>query len=122
MQVAEQLGLPLPHGILHHPELQVRHSILQSSTAKAAQRLGFSVARRPGCKAMVLNLSDDQYVQCSWLDAVVPVVHWRICVQVMSPEVAVVRLLRWASDRKSAIQLALQHAELAGQLLATHNQ
>jgi hypothetical protein len=42
--------------------------------------------------------------------------------QVMSPEVAVVRLLRWAPDRKAAIQLAIQHAELAGQLLATHNQ
>lgn len=40
----------------------------------------------------------------------------------MSPEVAVVRLLRWAPDRKAAIQLAIQHAELAGQLLATHNQ
>jgi hypothetical protein len=32
-----------------------------------------------------------------------------------------VRLLRWASDRKAAVQLAIQHAELAGQLLATHN-
>lgn len=42
--------------------------------------------------------------------------------QVMPPEVAVVRLLRWASDRKAAIQLAMQHAELAGQLLAAHNQ
>eukprot|EP00878_Enallax_costatus_P042846 GHUV01050342.1.p1 GENE.GHUV01050342.1~~GHUV01050342.1.p1 ORF type:complete len:203 (+),score=55.16 GHUV01050342.1:154-762(+) len=41
--------------------------------------------------------------------------------QLMSPEVAVVRLLRWANDRKAAIQLAMQHAEIAGQLLATHN-
>ena len=40
----------------------------------------------------------------------------------MPPEVAVVRLLRWAHDRKSAVQLAMQHAELAGKLLATHNQ
>lgn len=52
--------------------------------------------------------------------------HTRVCVcvhlmQVMPPEVAVVRLLRWVSDRKAAVQLALQHAELAGQLLATHN-
>lgn len=51
----------------------------------------------------------------------VPVVAGR-CLQVMPPEVAVVRLLRWASDRKAAIQLAMQHAELAGQLLAAHNQ
>jgi beta-phosphoglucomutase-like phosphatase (HAD superfamily) len=41
--------------------------------------------------------------------------------QTMPPEVAVVRLLRWANDRKAAVQLAMQHAELAGQLLATHN-
>lgn len=39
----------------------------------------------------------------------------------MPPEVAVVRMLRWANDRKQAVQLAMQHAELAGQLLATHN-
>jgi hypothetical protein len=45
-----------------------------------------------------------------------------VLLQVMPPEVAVVRMLRWASDRKAAIQLAMQHAELAGQLLAAHNQ
>jgi hypothetical protein len=54
-----------------------------------------------------------------WLH--VPVSHGCL-LQVMPPEVAVVRLLRWASDRKAAIQLAMQHAELAGQLLAAHNQ
>lgn len=41
--------------------------------------------------------------------------------QLMPPEVAVVRLLRWATDRKTAIDLAMQHAELAGKLLTTHN-
>lgn len=39
----------------------------------------------------------------------------------MPPEVAVVRLLRWANDRKAAIGLAMQHAEIAGQLLQQHN-
>eukprot|EP00882_Tetradesmus_deserticola_P008928 GHRQ01009418.1.p1 GENE.GHRQ01009418.1~~GHRQ01009418.1.p1 ORF type:complete len:383 (+),score=146.30 GHRQ01009418.1:255-1403(+) len=41
--------------------------------------------------------------------------------QMMPPEVAVVRLLRWANDRRAAIGLAMQHAELAGQLLQQHN-
>jgi hypothetical protein len=51
-----------------------------------------------------------------------PVLLCCVLLQMMPPEVAVVRLLRWASDRKAACQLAMQHAELAGQLLATHNQ
>lgn len=41
--------------------------------------------------------------------------------QMMPPEVAVVRLLRWANDRKAAIGFAMQHAEIAGQLLQQHN-
>jgi hypothetical protein len=48
----------------------------------------------------------------------------RLCVlsaQMMPPEVAVVRLLRWANDRRAAIGLAMQHAEIAGQLLQQHN-
>jgi hypothetical protein len=44
-----------------------------------------------------------------------------LCLQMMPPEVAVVRLLRWANDRKAAIGLAMQHAEIAGQLLQQHN-
>lgn len=39
----------------------------------------------------------------------------------MPPEVAAVRLLRWAGDRKAAVQLAMEHAALAGELLAAHN-
>jgi hypothetical protein len=60
--LAEQLGLPLPQGLLHHPELQA-----------------------------------------------------------MPPEVAVVRLLRWARDRRAGVALAMRHAELAGHVLATHS-
>ncbi|KAF8066387.1 PYRP2 [Scenedesmus sp. PABB004] len=37
------------------------------------------------------------------------------------PEVAVVRLLRWAPDRKAGVALAMRYAELAGRLLATHS-
>jgi hypothetical protein len=56
------------------------------------------------------------------LQLTTPVLLCCVLLQMMPPEVAVVRLLRWASDRKAACQLAMQHAELAGQLLAIHNQ